>query len=483
VPDRKAVSLSLLYVFSLLVVFFVEPIILEFDLYSFQRIFLVSLSATIFLFAIFFEKPSQGKVAFSPLFYLFFLMAAFTPSRQAGFFAQVEISSYLLFALSAGGLANYIRIRDLNEVGAYAFAAFSLIIGGFFICLNFGFYWLSGEAPYIMSGFNGEFPLRFENVRFWSHTATWLVPLIPLVILGKRKWHPLFQWGPHLLGVLWVWMLFATASRGSLLSLVSITAIAGLLSKDLQEVKLFFKEMVKLLIGGLILWVCLNHLLPVFLSWESKGGLSFHTGGSGRLILWAEALLMSFQNFPFGMGGMSWMTHQSLTEGMEDGLRYGAPHNMYLLVAAEYGWIALIIVLFSIFQIFRKSIVMMNCGDKAQRQRIVVYSASITASLVHSLFSGIYISASSMIVGLFVWSIFLAEIYLVCGRPKGWGRLTVDFRCSNLVVRFSLGLLIFVFIFGVHRYYYLMIEDSFIYRSLGFDYWMPRFWLHGIFPR
>jgi O-antigen ligase len=57
--------------------------------------------------------------------------------------------------------------------------------------------------------------------------------------------------------------------------------------------------------------------------------------------LWQEAWAMSWQNFPFGMGPQAWLTHDIITEAYRESRKFGHPHNMYLMWAAEYGWISI----------------------------------------------------------------------------------------------------------------------------------------------
>jgi len=90
---------------------------------------------------------------------------------------------------------------------------------------------------------------------------------------------------------------------------------------------------------GVAFWVLLSVLIPwMFLADIELRGVGMD--GSGRMRLWSEAWAMSLVNFPFGMGPQSWLTHEVITPAYETGKRLGHPHNMYLMWAAEYGWLA-----------------------------------------------------------------------------------------------------------------------------------------------
>src|SRR5690606_10260322 len=69
---------------------------------------------------------------------------------------------------------------------------------------------------------------------------------------------------------------------------------------------------------------------------------SIKADSSGRIPLFIEAWQMSLQNFPFGMGPQSWLMHETLTDVYANSKQFGHPHNMYLMWAAEYGWILLV---------------------------------------------------------------------------------------------------------------------------------------------
>lgn len=154
-------------------------------------------------------------------------------------------------------------------------------------------------------------PWGFVNIRYWSHIATWLLPLLPLAVLAgplgaHRLWRLLVAIGAGL----WWWILFMSSSRGSMLGIVfGVVLVLVLLGRTAYP---WAKVLLQHLLLGIAFWVVLSLIIPSFIVDELQVR-SLKTDSSGRMPLFIEAWHMSLQNFPFGMGPQSWLTHEVIT--------------------------------------------------------------------------------------------------------------------------------------------------------------------------
>ena len=181
-------------------------------------------------------------------------------------------------------------------------------------------------------------PWGFVNIRYWSHLATWLLPLLPLGLLmvpwkKNRLWH----FGVAFTSAIWWWVVFMYSSRGSMVGLlVGFFLVWVCFGKTAFP---WMKSFIRFAIYGLAVWLLLSVLIPslVFDELHIRG---IRASSSGRMPLWQEAWAISLQNFPFGMGPQSWLTHDILTKSYQSTSKFGHPHNMYLMWAAEYEWVS-----------------------------------------------------------------------------------------------------------------------------------------------
>lgn len=330
-------------------------------------------------------------------------------------------------------------------------------------------------------------PWGFVNIRYWSHVATWFLPLLPLAVLvGPFKSHRLWR---VLVGIgagLWWWMLFLSVARGSMLGLLFGVVIVVLLvgRQSLPWVKLFVRYM----LFGVLIWLVLSVIIPSFLA-EEVQVRSVSTDSAGRMPLFIEAWSMSLQSFPFGMGPQSWLTHEVLTEAYRSSRKFGHPHNMYLLWAAEYGWMLLIVLfmvtLKAIRAFWHKRNSLLVVGDEQSLLLLAGFTASVSGALFHAGISAIFIAPGSMLVGLFVLIGFWSLIQPQFAEPE----MAVGHKPSPTYVIVSVLIGIFVVAMWlcwareVVVYYEDMRTDEPYYQQHGFGGTYPRFWFHGNFPR
>ncbi|MAI33176.1 MAG: hypothetical protein CMM07_16080 [Rhodopirellula sp.] len=411
-----------------------------------------------------------------------FLLAALQYHTEP--FYLVEPVFYALYFLAFGIGGYVIRTKALAREAAQALLVVAAIACFFYAAMTITVYLFALSDEF--SQLDLIIPWGFVNIRYWSHVATWVVPLFPLfVLVGPCQRNRLWQLGAAFTGAVWWWVLFLSSSRGSVIGLFIgfVLAWACFGRAGLPWVKLFAKYA----IYGVVAWFILSVAIPSLVFDEIQvRGLKAHS--SGRLPLWQEAWAMSMQHFPFGMGPQSWLTHEILTDAYRASRTFGHPHNMYLMWAAEYGWISIaglaILCCYALCHLWRQ-IALVRAGQTPNGILLVGFMASVLAALVHAGVSAVFIAPGSMLVGLLVLTVFWAFI-----KPEPAGpTMTVSASQSRrsrlagygLAIAFLVGSM--VWFYEVLRYQQAMTDDLDFYQSelsLGNT---PRFWLHGNFPR
>ncbi len=255
--------------------------------------------------------------------------------------------------------------------------------------------------------------------------------------------------------------------------------------------------LVYLVLGGFF-WFVLSLLVPILVF---GGELELRTisqgGSSGRVPLFIEAWEMSLQRFPFGMGPpQSWLTHDILTASYAVSSKFGHPHNMYLMWAAEYGWLLVLTLLWVAFQVasflYARCKVIKVSENSTEAFVLAALSTSIVGgALIHAGVSAVFIAPGSMLVGgLLLMPVFFGGVY--CSGYSRGGRFKND---ASRPLRKALqgGAVIATLVFllwggawavEVRKYYLDMREDEFYYYQVLRERALPpRFWLHGYFPR
>lgn len=397
----------------------------------------------------------------------------------------VEPGMYGLFFLAFPIMGWKIRESGCTERAAVALVGVILVGCFFYAAMT-----LTAYAFAITDKFSNlvdVIPWGFVNMRYWGHLATWFLPLFPLALLyGSLKNRSLWQVGVYFTAGIWWWVMFLTTSRGSMVSLV-LAALIVMVLFGRMAIPWLAASLRFVLLGGL-LWCLLSWAIPE-LVFEKTMIRGLHSGGSGRLPLWVEAWEMSLQNFPWGMGAQSWLTHTTLTSNYLAARTLGHPHNMYLMWAAEYGW-ALISLVAVLICVKVKRLIslrrLMGSGMQGAASLVVAFTASCVAGLAHAGVSAVFLVPATMSVALLVLAIFWAlslpmvttdsDSKIISGEVKRW-------------VRPSMLLAPFVLFFGilwiqeVWRYHEAMTEDLRVYVESQNAPLLPRFWLHGFFPR
>lgn len=341
-------------------------------------------------------------------------------------------------------------------------------------------------------------PWGFPNIRFWSHLATWFLPLFPLAsMISPLRRYPLWGWVVAFTAATWWWVVIISAAHGTMVALaISIFLVLILFGRSAKE---WIRALFEHLIAGILLWLLLSVVVSgLLMGGAEASGSSIDANAQVRFVQWKEAMEMSLVNFPFGMGGQSWLTHEPITPPYIEGavFPYGHPHNMYMLWVAEYGWVSIIALLVPfVYAIYRlmKHRSSMSGAPLENRAVIISVTCSVVAALMHSGVSSVLLAPASMLAGLLILSVFWGMI-LPAHKPgpnkiSEGGEVSPFAGASQRKVRLLWGLLCWVALWvgivfweGVLAYYDAAQADSRCFLGqieLGY---MPRFWQHGYFP-
>lgn len=326
-------------------------------------------------------------------------------------------------------------------------------------------------------------PWGFVNIRYWSHIATWLLPLLPLAVLvGPLKNERLWRFFVALGAALWWWIELLSTSRGSMLGIAfGVVLVVLLIGRPALP---WLRVFLRYLAYGVLVWLVLSVIIPsVFLDEVSMRSLKTHT--SGRMPLFIEAWRMSMENVPFGMGPQSWLTHDVLSNEYRQAGKIGHPHNMYLLWAAEYGWLligALMLFVGQAVRMFWQRRAEVHANDSPQvALPLAAFTASVSAALLHAGASAVFMAPGSMLIGFLVLSVFWALITpkMAPAPPKRSGRRFV----AAAMVAVVMGGSCFYWLAEVSAYHRDM-ESDLDARYDGVPMGgLPRFWSYGNFPR
>jgi len=477
-------ALWLLFVAVFASVLFADFLSLPFGGYASQRFILVGLLGLAVSFAVVILVYRHGWALFGRIWSVVLVAGGFVllalPFGEATY-NWAEPGLYAAFFLGfvlAGSLPGSDKQRQYWVVVVVSVAAVSATFyGGATITVYL--FALSDQV----ANLSNFIPWGFVSIRYWSHIATWLIPLLPLAVLigplqNQRLWRFLIALG----AALWWWVVFLSSSRGSMLGLAfgALIAIVLIGRPSLPWLKMYLRY----LAYGVIAWLLLSVLIPSFLLDElSLRALKADT--SGRMPLFIEAWRMGLENFPFGMGPQSWLTHEILTEGYRKSPKFGHPHNMYLMWAAEYGWLligALLLLVGQAARLFWQRRGEVRAGENSDLALpLAAFTASVSAALLHAGVSAVFMAPGSMLIGFLVLSVFWSLIVpesglIVPRRPKVRGGAAI---LAGLLI----GMFCLYWLNEVAGYHKAMEKDRESYFENVPAGTLPRFWLHGNFPR
>ncbi|MDO6443722.1 O-antigen ligase [Marinobacter sp. 2_MG-2023] len=465
-------------------VLFADFLSLPFDTYASQRFILVYLLAGVVSFSAVVLVYRYGWALFDRIWPAVLVAGGFSllalpfdevPFRWAepGLYAAFFLGFVLVGTLAVSDRNKQCFVGVLVSVAA----ASASLYGGATITL---YLFALSDRVANLSDF---IPWGFVNIRYWSHIATWFLPLLPLAVLvGPLRNQRLWRFFTALGAAIWWWVVFLSSSRGTMLGLGFGVLVAVLLIG--RPTLPWLKTFLRYLAYGIILWLLLSVLVPSVLL-DEVSIRSLKADASGRMPLFIEAWRMSLENFPLGMGPQSWVTHEAITEAYRRSPKFGHPHNMYLMWAAEYGWVLIGALLLLVGQAARllwqrrREVHLGEHSDLAVP--LAAFTASVAAALLHAGVSAVFMAPGSMLTGFLVLSVFWS--LLATGSSSSATRFPKARAGTAIFAGLLIGLCCLCWLNEVENYHRAMETDREFYFENVPAGTMPRFWLHGNFPR
>lgn len=427
------------------------------------------------------------KLALALLLALFVASSLFAPVRQ---WALLEVGWYIfLFVMMLINARLYLNDKKHFIKGLimgmvalcvlYSSRVYADYIVGLF--LDYWTVWPNQRRFKIMYEGVNLFPsgfLGFSNYRFFNHLQTWSLPLL---VFGYQYYRKDLIPGLRYLLLFFIsswWMLvFASDARGTMLASVCSLIFVGLLYK--KKAYDFLKIYGATAFAGLTLY------LVLFL-YPASGGKEILTRfhDSGRFEVWLLALDQILQNPWLGLGPMhfNYVPNNPLLK---------APHNIILQFAAEWGIPALLLfagLSLGAFYFFVKQSLDLST-DEAKSDDInlrITFIVSLTAGLVHALFSGIYNTPLSQLLGTIIIGAIVGEYFWASGKNLFQERKERSITLYLLIAFLFINTAFVSIKAGSDIPYLQEREQMFLekYRSQSEKYdrlgFYPRFWKQGL---
>ena len=407
---------------------------------------------------------------------------------EGGFFVEAVRSSYAVFLAGMLGVYGLIfRSAPRLRQAITSWVIFIFVFATMFAVVSLLIYVLSMLGTTFESR-HDLIPWGFENKRHWSHIATWSLPLLPLMITSTRQHlpeilRPYFTVASYFAGGIWCWILLASMARGSLVSLLAGFVLIHVIFRTFQ-IQAYRTVFARMVLIGVVLWIVLEQLIPLSLGVHSVPDINLTT--SGRLPLWRESWALSLEAPVSGSGLLSWLTHVPLTDTYQN-MRVGHPHNMYLLWAAELGWLVIIPLVIFALQVFRslRGIATNSKPTREQLEFLPAFTFSVAAAAVHASVSAVFLAPMSLLYALFTLPLFLVLLRSFNDFPRQTSEPSLLTRLMRFTAVFVLFSMLVYQLIGSVGYYYkeMFIDKRCLLQEGRLGRMYPRFWLHGDFPR
>jgi O-antigen ligase len=477
-----SVALCLLIFAFFFLVLFADFMPVLIGSYESQRFFLVGFLGIVVVFSSAFLIYSDGfqwLVEIWPAAVLSMGFVLLSSPFNKALFSWVEPGMYALFFLGFVSAGSLPRRWEQKEGWLIILVGVAAVTSAFYGVATIAVYLFAMSDS--VASLSNYIPWGFVSIRYWSHIATWLLPLLPLAVLvGPLQKQRLWRFFVATGAALWWWIVFLSSSRGTMLGVAFGVLLAAVLIG--RPAASWLKVFLKYLVYGIVARFLLSVLIPSLLLDEvSMRALKSDT--SGRMPLFIEAWRMSLVEFPFGLGPQSWLTHEIITESYRQSQKFSHPHNMYLMWAAEYGWLLMVAILVLAGQAMRLFWRRRNELEKNEVKALplAAFTASVSAALLHAGVSAVFMAPGSMLIGFLVLSVFWALISDSSVTPRN--KPTIKRVLVALIVILAGGALCLAWLKEVRAYHSAMIVDeAFYYENVPMGT-LPRFWFHGNFPR
>ena len=361
-------------------------------------------------------------------------------------------------------------VKKVTEISR--FFLFALLVAAFLYQINFFSGFLASFAENIPLIWPEPFS-GFSNVRFFNQYQIWSILLLALPVLLYPCIKPRWKNTIVVIATGWAVLLFASDSRGAMLSVFLALFITGLIFQ--RHAFPFLKLNTVILAAGFVFYWGVFKVLPPLLenqvthSWRHIDNL---TNSNGRFELWRYAWQYIRDNPWLGIGPMHYAYYPGPT--------HAHPHNSVLQWASEMGIPSTLLLLYLVYAgltAWVKKFYRLQADNAlyVSPHLWIGLFASLCAGLIYSLFSGVIVMPlSQMMMALVIG--WMLGLYFLDQKPKPASRL--QYLSVQLLAVFTLVTLIYTVLPDVRVRYQS-------YSSLAqknYPMIAPRFWQFGGIP-
>lgn len=342
------------------------------------------------------------------------------------FFLLCILASVISFEMGSNYRIKLESALNLVLLGSllYEFKALATYVAALFSGMGI-------ESDYLLPG--------FDNYRFFNHGQTVTLPLLGLQVVFSMQNRTKFWRTLGWVGLTAWWMLlYVSSGRGTF-----VGVLFGMLLVGLKFRSIAWPWLRVMLIGafvGLLMYIVFYILTPHFAGMQAFGFLgvvverSVKNLGSSRESLWLCASEMIFQKPWFGHGPLSFAKNCS-SMGIA-----AHPHNWFLQIAAEWGGLALLCLLFALYKGVKALLAvgrLLQPTDFRGQAILTCWLAIAFAVLVDGLVSGLIVMPLSQL-----W------IAVYIGLSSGWARSVVGKNVKNGIFVFNIISVVVVMVVG-----------------------------------
>ncbi len=244
---------------------------------------------------------------------------------------------------------------------------------------------------------NGEF-LGYAHPRFYNQVQSILIPLLALPVLwGGRRSYPA-RYLLLLVAVLWWTMVFASGSRGTIMSCGLAFAITALFYWR-SSIRYYALSLLALVVGIAMFWFLFKFLGEAPESIDQRNIAT----SSERFELWRHAIALFLSNPVLGAGPMQYASAHA-TWGVH-------PHNAFFQFLSEWGGLATTIIIVLGLRGLASFVRLSKTKERRPADPFtkVAVTTSALAALMHAMLSGVIVMPASQVALALVlgWSLGL----------------------------------------------------------------------------
>ncbi|MFC1778497.1 O-antigen ligase family protein, partial [Pseudomonadota bacterium] len=396
---------------------------------------------------------------------LFFLIGIVSSLRlEHPAYALVDVSMMFTMMILIAVMA---ASRDLSGRLFDKWSALLLALMGLAVSIQESMGYVSGWA------FGSEFNytqalLHFAHPRFYNQLQTWSIPVLAAlpILFSNKKWIKLVCIA--LLGLQW-FIVIAMAARGSIVSLFTAMAFVALFLPDLR--RYWLKYQLAGLLTGIIIYSGVLFLNGVFIPQSESNEFYAHSVGrpvahtSGRSTFWGLSTEDAIANPIIGTGPTRYACDY-------DNWVPAHPHSFIFRILGEWGFVALLLVLFLAVTIGLKFLERLKHPRKfcqLDSPLAAITAISLIAGVLHACLSGLLIMPASQVLMILIagWALSLS------------GNLKLQLHDSTITSTLLVASVLFscaTLVFAIREVPILAERTSY---SKDYGPLTPRFWQSG----